>query len=418
MNHFLQSWSDAALTSLGYFWMAFWAFCLGYVISSMIQVFVTQRRMRRSMGEAGPRSVAMGTFFGFISSSCSFAALSTSRALFQKGAGLVPALAFLLASTNLVIELGILIFIFLNWQFVVGEYVGGVILILVTWLLVRLTLPEELEEAAREHARERFGDDGGDGEDGDEDGDLPDWRQRIRSLSGWRMVARRYFMEWGMVWKDVTFGFTIAGVIAAFVPPSFFQSLFVGSGAEGGPAAWQTVLHTLIGPLAAFFTFIGSMGNIPLAGILFASGVSFAGVMAFIFSDLVVFPVFRISSQYFGKKMAFYILAVFLASLVVASLVLHYGFSFADALPDASAVKTGGTEPSERFKIDYTFFFNLGFLALSGVLAWLAFKGGGEDEGHDHDHGGGRSLTDRVLLALAWASYAWLAGGLALRFLL
>lgn len=413
MNRFLQDWSEAAMTSLGFFWMAFWAFCLGYVISSMIQVFVTQRRMRRSMGEAEAKSVAMGTFFGFISSSCSFAALSTSRALFQKGAGLVPALAFLLASTNLVIELGILIFIFLNWQFVVGEYVGGVILILVTWLLVRLTLPAELEEAAREHAREKFGEEGD-----DEDGEIPGWRERMGSLSGWRMVARRYFMEWGMVWKDVTFGFTVAGVIAAFVPPSFFQSLFVGSGAEGGPAAWQTVLHTLIGPLAAFFTFIGSMGNIPLAGILFASGVSFAGVMAFIFSDLVVFPVLRISSQYFGKKMAFYILAIFLASLVVASLALHYGFAFTGALPDAGAVKTGQADPGERFQVDYTFFLNLAFLAATGLLAWLAFRSGDGDEGgHDHDHGDGRSWTDRILLLLAWASFAWLAGGLAVRFL-
>ena len=414
MDHFLQNWADAALTTLGFFWMALWAFCLGYAISSMIQVFVTKERMKRTMGEAGPKSVALGTFFGFISSSCSFAALSTSRSLFQKGAGLVPALAFLLASTNLVIELGILIFLFLSWQFVVGEYVGGIILILVMWGVVRLTLPQGLEKAAREHAQQAMEDSGSGGEDQDKDeDDLPDWKERATSLSGWKMVSRRYFMEWGMVWKDVTFGFTVAGIIAAFVPPEFFQTLFVGSGAEDGPTWWQTILHTLIGPLAAFFTFIGSMGNIPLAGILFASGVSFAGVMAFIFSDLVVFPVLRISAQYFGWKMAAYILAVFLVCLVVASLVLHYGYSLLGILPDPSTVKTGQTDPSERFAIDYTFFLNLAFLAVTGVFVYLGFFKDREGDDGDHDGGGGgRSWMQWALLVLAFTSFVWLVGGL------
>lgn len=165
MTGFFQAWADAAMTTLGFFWMALWAFCLGYVISSMIQVFVTHERMRRTMGTAGPRSMALATFFGFVSSSCSFAALSATRALFQKGTGLAPALAFLLASTNLVIELGILIFIFLSWQFVVGEYLGGLILIGTMWLLVRWTAPKRLVEAAREHAKQSST---------DEDGDPPD----------------------------------------------------------------------------------------------------------------------------------------------------------------------------------------------------------------------------------------------------
>lgn len=397
----LTRWHEAALTTLGFFWMAFWAFCLGYVISSCIQVFVTEARMRRSMGEAGPRSVALGAFFGFISSSCSFAALSTSRSLFQKGAGLVPALAFLLASTNLVVELGILIFVFLSWQFVVGEYVGGVLLIGVMWLVVRLTLPETLEREAREYAA-RAG-----GEEEEEEEEIPDWRERIASFEAWREVGRRYFMEWGMVWKDVTFGFTVAGAIAVFVPPDFFRALFVGSGAQ--PAWWEIVLQTLIGPLAAFFTFIGSMGNIPLAGILFSSGVSFAGVMAFIFSDLVVFPVLRISAQYFGWTMAAYILGVFLAALVTTSLVLHAGFSLFGALPEAEGDAVGSrTDPAERFGIDYTLFLNLGFLLASVGLACLA-RGG---EGHDHGSSE-RSGMDWLLLGLASLSIVWLIGGLS-----
>jgi uncharacterized membrane protein YraQ (UPF0718 family) len=398
MSDFLEHWAEAALTTLGFFWMAFWAFCLGYLISSMIQVFVTEERMQRAMGQTGPRSVALGTFFGFISSSCSFAALSTARALFQKGAGLVPALAFLLASTNLVVELGILIFIFLSWQFVVAEYVGGLLLIGITWLLVRLTLPARLERRAREHAEQAAG---------ATEEDLPDWRRLIRSREGWVRVARRYRMEWGMVWKDVTFGFTVAGIIAAFVPPEFFQSLFVGSGgADGaGPAPWQIAAHTLVGPLAAFFTFIGSMGNIPLAGILFASGVSFAGVMAFIFSDLVVFPVLRISVQYFGWKMALYILGVFLASLVITSLVLHLGFALPGLLPDPGSARIGQVRPEERFAVDYTLFLNAAFALLSAALVALA---GREGRGGAH---GGADPVERALRVLATGSLLWLAAG-------
>ena len=213
MNGFLQTWVEAATTTLGLFWMAFWAFGLGYLISSMIQVFITRERMRQTMGEAGPKSVALGTFFGFISSSCSFAALATTRSLFTKGAALVPSLAFLLASTNLVIELGIIIAIFLGWQFVVGEYLGGILLILVTWLVVRLTLTKNMEDKARKHAREETGE--------EEKEEIPDWKKLIRSREGWARVSNRYVMEWDMVWKDVAIGFTVAGIIAAFVPKSF-----------------------------------------------------------------------------------------------------------------------------------------------------------------------------------------------------
>ena len=415
MDRFLSGWADAALTTLGFFWMALWAFVLGYVVSSMIQVFVTRERMRQSMGETGPKSVALGTFFGFISSSCSFAALATSKSLFKKGAGFVPALAFLLASTNLVVELGIIIAVFLGWQFVVGEYVGGVILILTMWLVVRLTLPKKLEQKARERI-----------EGGDEDSEVPDWREQIRSLAGWRKVARRYWMEWGMVWKDVSFGFTVAGAVAAFVPAAFFQWLFVGSAAEGGPAWWQTILHTLIGPLAAMFTFIGSMGNIPLAAVLFGSGVSFAGIMAFIFSDLIVFPVLRVNAKYYGWKMSLYIAGVFLACIVVASLALHYGFELLGLIPGqggeaGEAGAAGGgkglPEPESRFALDYTLWLNLAFLAITAALTALLLTGkdnrGGDKSHGGHDHGGGSTpVGERILTVLALASYLWLAGGL------
>ncbi len=375
--------------------MAFWAFGLGYLISSMIQVFVTQERMKKTMGEAGGKSVALGTFFGFISSSCSFAALSTTRALFTKGAGLIPSLAFLLASTNLVIELGIVIAVFLGWQFVVGEYVGGLLLILLMWLVVKITRPKKLTEKAREHAKE---------EEGSSDKeDIPNWKKLIKSKEGWLKVAKQYVMEWDMVWKDVTVGFTVAGIIAAFVPKSFFQALFIGSGSDD-PAFWEVLVQALIGPIAAFFTFIGSMGNIPLAAVLFSNGVSFAGVMAFIFSDLVVFPVLRIQAKYYGWKMAFYIMGVFLFILVSTALIMHYGFAAFDMLPDSSSAKS--VTDREFFKIDYTLFLNLLFIGLSAVFVWWKFKK--SDSGMD----GSDHISEKILSWLSMLAFGWLGGGL------
>ncbi|WP_414620397.1 permease [Calothrix sp. CCY 0018] len=185
-SNFWQLYGEAALTSLGFIWKALWAFVVGYIVSSCIQVFVTRERMKQSMGEAGKKSIALGTFFGFISSSCSFAALSTTKSLFKKGAGFVPAIAFLLASTNLVIELGIIISIFLGWQFVVGEYIGGILLILLSWQIIKFTRPKKLLQKARRKLNEDEGEE-------EDKKDLPDWKERIQSKEGWRKVARQYF---------------------------------------------------------------------------------------------------------------------------------------------------------------------------------------------------------------------------------
>ncbi|MCA9838399.1 MAG: permease [Trueperaceae bacterium] len=399
MASFFQLWGEASQTTLGFFWKALWAFILGYTVSALIQVFVTRERMQRAMGETGAKSVGLGTFFGFISSSCSFAALATAKSLFQKGAGFVPAMAFLLASTNLVIELGIIIAIFLSWQFVLGEYIGGLLLILLMWLLVRLTRPDKLIEKAREHLGEEA-----------KHGEIKDWREKLSSIEGWREVARTYWGEWGMVWKDVTVGFTVAGIIAAFVPDSFFQTLFIGSGGEGQMGFWAVLEHSLVGPLAAFFTFIGSMGNIPLAALLYSNGVSFAGIMAFVFSDLIVFPVIRVNAKYYGWKMALYIAGIFLVVLVLSALILHYGFLLLGLLPE----RTGSQGETQSFAIDYTFFLNLAFLALSGFFAWLGFTRKQTSEHHQH---GGASIIERVLFWLAMLSYGWLAVGLMISLL-
>lgn len=396
---FLYLWADSARTSLGFFWMALWAFIVGYLISSVIQVFVTRERMRRAMGDPGPRSMALATLFGFASSSCSFAALATTKSLFRKGAGLAPSLAFMLASTNLVVELGIVIAVFLTWQFIVAEYVGGLLLILAVWLLLRLTRPSRLVDRARERL-------GGDSDDEE----VPDWRRMIRTREGWARVGHQFAMEWKMVWKDVTLGFTAAGIIATFVPPSFFRSLFVGSGAESAPGFGEVVLQALVGPVAAFFTFIGSMGNIPLAAVLYSNGVAFAGIMAFIFSDLVVLPVLRINARYYGWRMALYILVVLLTALVTVAVVMHYGFAATGHLPEVVA---GGTSILDReyFSLDYKTVLNLVFLAAGGITIGLWRTTDVAMQGHEMVD---RGTTERVLFALSMIAYAWLAVGVVL----
>lgn len=399
MEIFLKQWQEAALTSAGFFWMAFWAFGLGYFISSLIQVLVTEERMKRTMGEAGVKSVALGTFFGFISSSCSFAALATTRTLLQKGAGVIPSLAFLLASTNLVVELGIVIAIFLGWQFVVGEYVGGILLILFIWLAVKLTNPKKMIANVREKLDENS----------DENRQhVSDWKKILRTREGWQAIGKKYVMEWQMVWKDVLIGFTVAGIIAAFVPDSFFQTLFIGSGGEqsANPGFIPVIAQAIIGPVAAFLTFIGSMGNIPLAALLFGQGVSFAGVMAFIFSDLVVLPVLRINAAYYGWKMALYILVLMLMGLVFTSVALHYALSFLDMLPASG--QTSITD-QDHFKINYTFFLNIGFLVLSILLGWL-WKSAKSGTNTHHHHGGGNP----VITTISIFSAAWIIAGLGL----
>ena len=408
MSSFLKQWGEAAYTTTGFFWMALWAFILGYVISSMIQIFVTEKRMQQTMGKEATKGVLLGTFFGFISSSCSFAALASTKSLFKKGASFMASLAFLLASTNLVIELGIIISIFLGWQFVVGEYVGGILLILICWLLVRLIHPKKLIDKARKNLENE---DIGDGVDA-----TKDWKKQIKKEDSWAKVAKKYKMEWQMVWKDVTVGFTIAGIVAAFVPDAFFQALFVNSGQGHTDFTFFEILeHIIVGPVAAFLTFIGSMGNIPLAALLFGKGVSFAGVMAFIFSDLVVFPVLRINAKYYGWKMSLFILFLLFSALICTSLALHYAFGLFDILPDPSQATIQDTT---YFKLDYTFYLNLAFLALSGYLIYLGFYKKKDVEYPMAEMAPKSKFLEKILTYLAFICYIWVAGGLIMKFLI
>lgn len=407
MNEFLKTWSEAAYTSIGFFWMALWAFILGYILSSMIQIFVTQERMQKTMGGSEGKGVLLGTFFGFISSSCSFSALASTKSIFKKGASFISSIAFLLASTNLVIELGIIISIFLGWQFVVGEYVGGLLLILICWVLIKILQPKKLVENARENLEK---------DNGNNSSSSKNWKREIVKEQSWAKVAKKYKMEWQMVWKDVTVGFTIAGIVASFIPDSFFQTLFINSG-QGTTdfTFWEILQHVVIGPIAAFLTFIGSMGNIPLAALLFGKGVSFAGVMAFIFSDLVVFPVLRINAKYYGWKMSLFILFLLFTALIGTSLILHYSFDLLSLIPDPSQVKI---KDSEYFKLDYTFYLNITFLLITSYLIYLGFFKRKDVEHEMNEMAPKSKLLERVMKYAAFICYFWLLGGLIIKYLI
>jgi uncharacterized membrane protein YraQ (UPF0718 family) len=373
---------------------------MGYFISAAIQAFVPKARLTRYLGKAGPRSISLATVFGAISSSCSFAALATARALIVKGAHFVAGIAFMFASTNLVIELGILIYIFLGWQFVLAEIVGGIAMIVISSALIGVTYPRAWLDAAREQAESTSP---------PEEDDF-DWKKRIGSAAGWRKVGHHFVSEWKMVWQEILIGFTVAGFVAVLVPASWWEAIFL-LGQQGSLPGWLIVLeNALVAPFVAAATFIGSMGNIPLATVLNANGVLFAGIMGFIYSDLIVPPLVAVNAKYYGWRAALYIAGVMYVSMVATALVMHVGFAALDITPESAR----RVEDVARFDIDYTFWLNLVAIAATGWLAWLhrrwrAASGGGMDM----DMEGGGPLKRGVALT---AAAVVVVGGLAMAF--
>lgn len=359
METFVQSFGESAKTALGFFWKSGWAFILGYFVSGMIQAFVPKKELTKYMGDADLKSISLSTFFGAASSSCSFAALAAARSLVKKGAHFVAAVAFMFASTNLVIELGILILIFLGWQFLAAELIGGLVLIAISSLLIKWTYPESWLQAAREKVESE-------GEGLTEDFD---WKERITSKEGWQLVGHKFVNDWKMAWEDILIGFTIAGFVAVLVPESFWTTLFLAD-AQHLPDWLVTLENALVAPFVAAATFIGSMGNIPLATVLNQNGVLFAGIMGFIYSDLMVPPLVHINAKYYGWRVALYIAGIMFVSIVLTALILNGIFSFLDIVPESRRVVSEITQ----FKIDYTFWMNLVFVWIAGTLVWLHKK--------------------------------------------
>jgi len=401
MDVFVQ-YGEAAKTAIGFFWKAGWAFVLGYTISGMIQAFVPKSRLTRHMGKPDLSSVSLATAFGAASSSCSFAALAAARSLILKGAHWIAAVAFMFASTNLVIELGILILMFLGWQYMVAEVVGGLLLITISSVLIRLTYPESWLSAARAKVEEEM-----EAEDDDFD-----WKERIRSWEGWRLVGHKFVSDWKMVWEEILIGFTVAGFMAVFVPAAFWAAIFL-TGQVGVLPDWLiAVENAMVAPFVAAATFIGSMGNIPLATVLNANGVLFAGLMGFIYSDLMVPPLVAINGKYYGWRVAFYIAGIMFVSIVLTALILHFTFGALGITPESGRA----VEDVVQFALDYTFWLNLLMVFVAGGMVALHL-------GHLRNGAGGGSMDmgsdtwDRVKRGLAYLSVVVLLGGLVSYFL-
>ncbi|MBX3480691.1 MAG: permease [Caulobacter sp.] len=360
---------DALVTGGGMLWKALWGLIFGYVISAGIQVLITRDAMARALGERGLKQAGLATGFGFISSSCSFAALAASRTIFVKGAHPANALAFLLASTNLVIELGIVLWVLVGWRFTLGNVLLGLLMVAYAYGLTRLWMPKGLTEAARKHAE-----DAEKAEGMEMDNAMSgSWRDKLLSLEGWRHIAHAFVMEWKMVWKEILFGFTVAGFITVFVPQAFWNALFLTSGAAGqdNPGFLVVLANAAVAPVVAFFTFIGSMGNVPLAAMLWSKGASFGGVMSFLGADLVAATVAWVHAKYYGWRYALYVSALLYICMVAAGVSVHYLFALIGQIPQ-DRPEVG---QMVRFAIDHTFFLNLAFLAVAGAMIWLHLRG-------------------------------------------
>jgi uncharacterized membrane protein YraQ (UPF0718 family) len=350
-------------------WEILWALILGFGLSAIVQAVVSKGEMRRLLPDDSPRSIVRATVLGAVSSSCSYAAVALARSIFRKGANFTAAMAFEFASTNLVIELGIIMALILGWQFTLGEFVGGPLMIVLLALLFRLFLSQRLVDEAREHAdRGARGRMEGHAEmdmSVKEAGSL--W-QRLRSPQGFTATASYFVMDWASVWIDVAGGLLMAGALAAWVPDSFWRSLFFSS--------HHTVAKLwgpLIGPLVAILSFVCSIGNVPLAAVLWNGGISFGGVLAFIFADLIVLPILDIYRRYYGWRMAGFLLATFYATMAATGLIVELLFE------GLGLTRTRHNAKVEMASVhwNYTTVLNIVFLAIAATLVWRFISTGG-----------------------------------------
>ena len=343
-----------------------WALVLGFAISAMVQAWVPRQRIEATLAGRGAKPIGRATVLGAASSSCSYAAIAIAKSLFQKGASAASALAFQFASTNLVWELGIVLWILLGWQFTLAEFIGGLILIVLMTVLLRFFVSPQLEEQARKHAqaadtghqhhmaREELG-----------------WRERVRSVSAWSDVAHNFRGDWQMLWKEVTAGFLLAGFIG-LLGNDFFNTLFV----TDAPGALRTIENVVAGPIIAVLSFVCSIGNVPLAAVLWSGGISFAGVIAFIFADLIVLPIIAIYRKYYGWQFALRITALMFVTMVITALVVDALFSAVGLIP---STRPGRDEIFSSIELNYKLVLNAIGLAVFSALFFLTMRRGATD---------------------------------------
>jgi uncharacterized protein len=343
-----------------------WALVFGFGVSAIVQAWVPRARIERALSGSGFTPVARATALGALSSSCSYAAVAIAKSLFQKGASAASALAFQFASTNLVWELGLVLWILLGWRFTLAEFLGGGVLIVLMTVLLRLFVSRKLEDEAREHALTA------------ESGhvhpvaasSLP-LRRRLVSAEAWSDVAHNFRGDWQMLWKEIGIGFVLAG-FAGLIPNRTFEAVFL----HDSPAPVRLLENVVVGPLIAVVSFVCSVGNIPLAAVLWSGGISFAGVLAFIFADLIVLPILAIYRKYYGTRFALRIAALMFVTMVLAALVIDGIFSGAGLIPH--------TRPDRRavfmpVGLDYKLVLNVLGLAVFAALFALTFRRGAKD---------------------------------------
>jgi uncharacterized protein len=343
-------------------WEVWWALVLGFLLSGIVQAWIPRRRLEQALGGRGPGTLALATGLGAASSSCSYAAVAIAKSLFQKGASLASAMVFQFASTNLVFEIGIVLWIFLGWHFTLAEFVGGFLLVVLMWIGVRVLVSRREEEQAREHAVAA------------DTGHLHPSAGGARplSLESWAEVAHNFRGDWEMLWKEITAGFLIAGFVA-LLPMDFFNSLFLT-----GTGGWlQLFENVLVGPLVAVLSFVCSVGNVPLAAVLWAGGISFSGVIAFIYADLIIIPLVLIYRRYYGWRLTGVIVALMFGAMVIAALAVDGIFSATGLIPEHRPSVESITERAITW--NYTAVLNIIFTLVAAALLALTMRRGVRD---------------------------------------
>ena len=348
-------------------WEVWWALVLGFAISAIVQAWVPRERIEWALSGSSARPVALATGLGAASSSCSYAAVAIAKSLFQKGASAATALAFQFASTNLVWELGLVLWLLIGWQFTLAEYLGGLVMIVLMAAMLRLFVSPRLEARAREHARHADA-----GHVHRAVGEEMPWRERLTSAAAWSDVAHNFRGDWRMLWKEITAGFLLAGFVAQ-LGDDFFNGLFV----RDAPSGLATLENVVVGPLIAVLSFVCSVGNVPLAAVLWSGGIGFSGVLAFLFADLIVLPIVAIYRKYYGTAFALRITALMFVTMVLAALAIDGLFSALSLIPT-------GPRPTRddifgAIELDYKLALNLVALAVFVALFWLTARRGATD---------------------------------------
>ncbi|HEY8869001.1 MAG TPA: permease [Candidatus Limnocylindrales bacterium] len=363
---------DAVLRALsfafGMAWEITWALILGFFLSAVVQAVVSKAEMTRLLPNDSARCLTIASLLGAASSSCSYAAVALARSIFRKGANFTAAMAFEFASTNLVIELGIILALLLGWQFTLGEFVGGPLMIVILAILFRRFLrPSLVDEARRQADRGLKGSMEGHGamDMTVTEGSLI---SRITSPAGFTAISHSFVMDWAAIWKDIAAGLLIAGALAAWVPNDVWQRLFLTS-----DPTLAAIWGPIIGPLISVVSFVCSIGNVPLAAVLWNGGISFGGVLAFIFADLIVLPILNIYRKYYGWRMTAFLAVTFYVAMAGAALVVEAVFGVLGLIPHERAAQL--VEAS--ISLNYTTVLNVAFLALAAVLVWRFLRTGG-----------------------------------------